>query len=180
MLTRARYDNLGIHWASTVPAFLALACVPFPFLFYKYGKPIREKCKYAAEAAAFMTRMREAQYTAAPVAEQKTRDTDTSSTEVETETRRVEQKENAGEAYAEQEAVDYSYETEGGEEGERFQKIRPGGGLARSQTASSFRSIGGTRYESNPYDIDRVNTRESFSASRLRANSTMGSSEPER
>jgi hypothetical protein len=26
-------------------------CVPFPFLFYKYGKSIRMKCKYAAQAA---------------------------------------------------------------------------------------------------------------------------------
>jgi hypothetical protein len=48
------YRNLGIHWASSVPAFLALACVPFPFLFYKYGSAIRERCKFAAEAAAFL------------------------------------------------------------------------------------------------------------------------------
>lgn len=52
------YDNLGIHWASSIPAFLALACVPFPFLFYKYGESIRLKCKYASEAAAFLERMR--------------------------------------------------------------------------------------------------------------------------
>jgi hypothetical protein len=45
------YQNLGIHWASSVPAFLALMCVPFPFLFYKYGARIRMKCKYAAQAA---------------------------------------------------------------------------------------------------------------------------------
>jgi len=45
------YQNLGIHWAASIPAFLALICVPFPFLFYKYGKPIRMKCKYAAQAA---------------------------------------------------------------------------------------------------------------------------------
>ena len=52
------YQNLGIHWASSIPAFLALACVPFPFLFYKYGEPIRMKCKYAAEAAAVLEGMR--------------------------------------------------------------------------------------------------------------------------
>ena len=51
------YQNLGIHWASSIPAFLALACVPFPFLFYKYGNKIRLKCKYAAEAAAALERM---------------------------------------------------------------------------------------------------------------------------
>jgi len=52
LFTTYMYQNLGIHWASSIPAFLALACVPFPFLFYKYGEPIRMKCKYAAEAAA--------------------------------------------------------------------------------------------------------------------------------
>jgi len=45
------YNNLGIHWASSIPAFLALMCVPFPFLFYKYGRSIRLRCKFAAEAA---------------------------------------------------------------------------------------------------------------------------------
>jgi MFS family permease len=45
------YQNLGIHWASSIPAFLALMCVPFPFLFYKYGRAIRLRCKFAAEAA---------------------------------------------------------------------------------------------------------------------------------
>lgn len=52
------YKNLGIHWASSVPGFLALLCVPFPFLFYKYGESIRLKCKYAAEAARELEEMR--------------------------------------------------------------------------------------------------------------------------
>jgi multidrug resistance protein len=50
MFTSYMYDGLGIHWASSVPGFLALACVPFPFLFYKWGPYIRKKCKYAREA----------------------------------------------------------------------------------------------------------------------------------
>ncbi|EXJ60836.1 hypothetical protein A1O7_04989 [Cladophialophora yegresii CBS 114405] len=50
LFTVQMYNNLGIHWASTIPAFLALACAPFPFIFYKYGEAIRLKCKYAAEA----------------------------------------------------------------------------------------------------------------------------------
>ncbi|KAK0113187.1 MFS siderochrome iron transporter 1, variant 2 [Cadophora gregata] len=58
LFTTYMYQNLGIHWASTIPAFLALACVPFPFLFYRYGKGIRLKCKYAAEAAAFLEQMK--------------------------------------------------------------------------------------------------------------------------
>ncbi|TVY34489.1 Efflux pump [Lachnellula subtilissima] len=61
LFTTYMYKNLGIHWASSIPAFLALACVPFPFLFYKYGKAIRLKCKYAAEAAAVLDRIRGAQ-----------------------------------------------------------------------------------------------------------------------
>jgi hypothetical protein len=51
------YHDLGIHWASSIPAFLTLACMPFPFLFYKYGKPIRMKSKFAAEAAAVLARL---------------------------------------------------------------------------------------------------------------------------
>lgn len=46
------YAGLGIHWASSVPAFLALACLPFPFLFYKYGSWVRSKCAFSAEILA--------------------------------------------------------------------------------------------------------------------------------
>lgn len=58
LFTTYMYENLGVHWASSIPAFLALACVPFPALFYKYGDRIRAKCKYASEAAAVLTKMR--------------------------------------------------------------------------------------------------------------------------
>ncbi|KAK1835079.1 putative transporter mfs2 [Podospora conica] len=57
LFTTYMYKDLGIHWASTVPAFLALACVPAPLLFYKYGARIRMRCKYASEAAAMMEQM---------------------------------------------------------------------------------------------------------------------------
>ena len=50
LFTTYMYDGLGIHWASSIPAFLALACVPFPFLFYKFGPKIRLTCKYSKEA----------------------------------------------------------------------------------------------------------------------------------
>ncbi|KAM0173769.1 hypothetical protein ACHAPC_010266 [Botrytis cinerea] len=58
LFTSYMYKNLGIHWASSIPAFLALACVPFPFLFYKYGASIRMKCKFAAEAARVLAEIR--------------------------------------------------------------------------------------------------------------------------
>lgn len=57
LFTGYMYQRLGIHWASSIPAFLALACLPMPFLFYKYGAKIRERCHYAAEADAFMNRL---------------------------------------------------------------------------------------------------------------------------
>ncbi|KAA8567583.1 hypothetical protein EYC84_008058 [Monilinia fructicola] len=58
LFTTYMYKSLGIHWASSIPAFLALACVPFPYLFYKYGEPVRMKCKFAAEAARVLAEMR--------------------------------------------------------------------------------------------------------------------------
>lgn len=61
LFTTYMYDNLGIHWASTIPAFLALACVPFPFLFYKYGPAIRKRCKFSREAAEVMAEIKQRQ-----------------------------------------------------------------------------------------------------------------------
>lgn len=58
LFTTYMYRDLGIHWASSIPAFLAIACVPFPFIFYKYGAAIRMKCEYASEAANVLQRMR--------------------------------------------------------------------------------------------------------------------------
>ncbi|KAF9767960.1 Efflux pump fub11 [Fusarium sp. DS 682] len=58
LFTTYMFHDLGIHWASSIPAFLAAACVPFPFLFYKYGETIRMKCEFAAEAANVLQRMR--------------------------------------------------------------------------------------------------------------------------
>ena len=62
LFTTQMYQNLGIHWASSVPAFLALACVPFPFLFYKYGAGIRRRCKYSSQAMAIMERIRASEH----------------------------------------------------------------------------------------------------------------------
>ncbi|KAL2170009.1 hypothetical protein VTG60DRAFT_5410 [Thermothelomyces hinnuleus] len=58
LFVRRMYVNLGIHWASSIPAFLTVACTPFPFLAYRYGAAIRMKCKYAYEAAVFLAKMR--------------------------------------------------------------------------------------------------------------------------
>lgn len=41
------YEGLGFRWASGLLAFVALACAPMPFLFYKYGPAIRAKSRFA-------------------------------------------------------------------------------------------------------------------------------------
>ena len=53
LFTSQMYTNLGIHRASSVPAFLSLICLPFPFILYTYGHRIRQRSKFAAEAQAF-------------------------------------------------------------------------------------------------------------------------------
>ncbi|CAL1705557.1 unnamed protein product [Somion occarium] len=46
----AMYHNLGIGWAATTWAFISIAMIPIPFLFYFYGKRIRALSKRAAPA----------------------------------------------------------------------------------------------------------------------------------
>ena len=57
LFTAQMYENLGIHWASSIPAFLTLLCMPFPLVMYLYGAKLRMKCKYAFEAAELMKKM---------------------------------------------------------------------------------------------------------------------------
>lgn len=53
------FRGIGIHWAPSIPAFLSLACMPAPFLLYKFGPVIRRRCKYAAESDRYMQQLRE-------------------------------------------------------------------------------------------------------------------------
>ncbi|KAF2846222.1 MFS multidrug transporter-like protein [Plenodomus tracheiphilus IPT5] len=46
LFTVQMYDGLGIGWATSLLGFVALAMVPIPFLFFKYGRAIRAKSKY--------------------------------------------------------------------------------------------------------------------------------------
>lgn len=57
LFTTDMYKGLGIHWAASIPAFLALLCMPFPIVLFKYGHKIRARCKYAAEAARILETM---------------------------------------------------------------------------------------------------------------------------
>lgn len=53
------FHNLGINWACTLIAFLALACVPLPIAFYVWGRPVRTKTKFGREADELGQRMRQ-------------------------------------------------------------------------------------------------------------------------
>ncbi|KAI9894410.1 MAG: hypothetical protein M1814_003167 [Vezdaea aestivalis] len=41
------YQKLGYEWATSLLAFLTLVLAPFPYIFYKNGKRLREKSRFA-------------------------------------------------------------------------------------------------------------------------------------
>lgn len=47
LFTIQMYRRLNYEWASTLMAFISLACCAIPYLFYFYGARIRQKSKYA-------------------------------------------------------------------------------------------------------------------------------------
>ncbi|CAG8121567.1 unnamed protein product [Penicillium salamii] len=57
LFTTYMYRNLGVNWASSIAAFLSVACAPMPVLFWLYGAKIRKRCHYAAKSEAFMNRV---------------------------------------------------------------------------------------------------------------------------
>ena len=138
LFTSQMYDALGIHWASSVPAFLALACVPFPFLFYKYGPAIRKRCKFAAQSEAFMRNLQEQQ--------NETSD----DSEKQDENAPMARDEDASSDSDDSTIVDLPTTTRTRSRADSRASARTG---ASGRRAS---------YQGNPYDIDRVNTRSSF------------------
>ncbi|ROT36379.1 MFS general substrate transporter [Sodiomyces alkalinus F11] len=135
LFTNYMYDDLGIHWASSIPAFLALACVPFPFLFYKYGAAIRARCKFASQSDAFMRKLHNAQQV---------------EKEQELEPWRPSVEPIVGEGQSDS-------DTQAGSEAD-VEPIR----AARTRSRASTRRRTSAIYEGNPFDIDRVHTRQSF------------------
>jgi hypothetical protein len=41
------YVALGNHWATSLLAFLTVAMLPFPYIFFKHGKRLRRRSRYA-------------------------------------------------------------------------------------------------------------------------------------
>lgn len=143
LFTTYMYQNLGIHWASSIPAFLSLACVPFPFIFYKYGAHIRQRCTYAAEADAFMRRLAEKN---------------------QAETRRQETSAQ-NDAEKNELAADVSDDSSDTESlstvPSRVTLGRYASRGSRQSGRSMHRTATATQYEENPYDLDLMNTRQS-------------------
>lgn len=129
LFTTYMYNNLGIHWASCIPAFLGVACLPFPFLFYRYGPQIRRRCKYAAEADDFKRKLVE--------------------NVVQPEEKEPVAKDQVDGAVGEDQVDD--------------------GDSIHTATTEQQNE---TMYQENPYDIDRVNTRNSAITQRSRSRST--------
>ncbi len=145
LFTTYMYQDLGIHWASSIPAFLALACVPFPFLFYKYGKPIRLRCKYAAQSDAFMRKMMQQAKPESESGEQTGEGEDPEKFD-----------------RTEAPAPDLGEDEEGVSEADSDIEELPSMRQTRSKASVRSHMSHTSLYEGNPYDIDRVNTRESF------------------
>ncbi|KAK9386600.1 major facilitator superfamily domain-containing protein [Lipomyces mesembrius] len=47
----AMYDRLGVHWATTLWAFISLAMAPIPILFFKYGHILRKRSAFTSSLA---------------------------------------------------------------------------------------------------------------------------------
>ena len=43
------YTKLGYQWATSLLAFLTVAMMPFPYLFFRYGKKIRAGSRFATD-----------------------------------------------------------------------------------------------------------------------------------
>lgn len=47
------YVSLGFQWASSFLGFLATGMMVFPYLFFRYGKAIRRRSKFADASSSF-------------------------------------------------------------------------------------------------------------------------------
>jgi hypothetical protein len=144
LFTTYMYENLGIHWASSIPAFLSLACVPFPFIFYKYGARIRKRCTYAAEADAFMQRLAQK-----------------NQAQVQVRTEKEEESEKTAPNAVLPDEVDSSDDDTLSTVPSRGTIARHASRASRHSGRSMHRVATATQYEENPYDLDLVNTKQS-------------------
>lgn len=160
------YESLGLNWAASIPAFLSLLCVPLPFLFWKYGPAIRERCKYAKEAADFMKKMQSQTNEDDGNDDESSAEEEKSGTQSEDSADRAKEHEEEREEEV-HEALDESYKP--ADEQPRLEPIR----TKSSKRPAALRRV--TSYDDSPFDLDRTNTRESFRYERSRGNSRSAS-----
>ncbi|KAF5095664.1 hypothetical protein D0Z03_001781 [Geotrichum reessii] len=46
------YEKMGVDWASSLFGFIAIAMMPIPWIFTKYGPYLRKSSKFNKQAAA--------------------------------------------------------------------------------------------------------------------------------
>ncbi|KAL1952797.1 hypothetical protein VTO42DRAFT_4241 [Malbranchea cinnamomea] len=162
LFTPYMYDDLGIHWASSIPAFLSVACIPFPFLFYRYGARIRKKCTFAAEADAFIRKIQQMNL---QQQQEETADLPPGLDEKEAEAERERRERLAGaESPIYEDAEPERTSSEGSRRPLSVRRTQSRVGSTTSGRRASVIS----EYEGNPYDIDRVNTRQSMASGKLK------------
>ncbi|RMZ75398.1 hypothetical protein DV738_g5477, partial [Chaetothyriales sp. CBS 135597] len=147
LFTHDMYNRLGVHWASSVPAFLALACLPAPFIFYKYGAAIRARCVYASAAEAAMNELRARAAGTGPEAAAPATDSAES---------RASEEEEEGE----KESITRYDSVKRPRTRTRTNSDLRVQGLTRVATAGSLAEA--AKYEASPFDIDRDNTLDTF------------------
>ncbi|EPS33083.1 hypothetical protein PDE_08045 [Penicillium oxalicum 114-2] len=151
LFTSYMFKNLGIHWAASIPAFLALICVPFPFILYKKGLAIRKHCKYSAQSEAFVQNLLKGMATANTTEVVSPEDDEGDQSTMDEAMTRVP-------SAAKEDPTVTSHALDKDTVAERLSLDRP---LSRVDTRmSQIQRI--STYEGNPYNIDRVHTRESF------------------
>lgn len=141
LFTTYMYHNLGIHWASCIPAFLSVVCIPFPIVFYIYGPRIRKYCTFSAEAGAFMERLTAKH----DVEVQREEPTDKKEDNAPA---NVDGRSSTGSSHSNDDTGSFSTAPS-------LQVTR-----TRRDSQASRHTIA-TQYEENPYNLDRVNTRGS-------------------
>lgn len=165
MFTSYMYENLGIHWASAVPAFLALACLPAPFILYKYGAAIRSRCTYSALAERAMAELRQKAATGASAEKPES----SANGEVDIEKQAIERTQSQTPSATN---TTMSSDAQSEHAKRQFEPIRQSTAKTedsqrrRSNSLSLVRTRSlaeAAEYDGNPYDIDRVNTNASVS-----------------
>lgn len=158
LFTTYMYNGIGIHWASSIPAFLSVLCVPMPFIFYRYGPAIRARCKYSAQAAEFMRRLQDGTHAAQKEKEGQQENQKGDDEDAKTRADDYEPPNPADDAGVEAKELTrpptaHSHRKSVSAMSEKMQQLQ----RTRSQRSAASRKR--DEYSDNPYDLDLTHTR---------------------